>query len=128
MVLLRWYFLGVGTLIDPMVCRADHLVGSIVGHNGKLPGVYIEIDVNYFLLRRLLGVKTEDKKQAKVSKLGKSEILMVNIGSTAAGARVMRVKDDFANLILFQPCCTIKSTKRLPSAGVSTTIGGKFSP
>ncbi|KAJ1677991.1 eukaryotic translation initiation factor 2 subunit gamma, partial [Spiromyces aspiralis] len=98
--------IGVGTFIDPMVCRADHLVGNIVGHKGKLPGVYIEIDINYFLLRRLLGVKTEDKKQAKVSKLTKSEVLMVNIGSTAAGARVMGVKDDVAKLILFQPCCT----------------------
>jgi translation initiation factor 2 subunit 3 len=29
-----------------------------------LPSIYTEIEVNYFLLRRLLGVKTADGKQA----------------------------------------------------------------
>ncbi|KAJ1921414.1 eukaryotic translation initiation factor 2 subunit gamma [Mycoemilia scoparia] len=98
--------IGVGTLVDPIVCRADHLVGNIVGHKNKLPGVYVEIDINYFLLRRLLGVKTDDKKQAKVSKLTKAEVLLVNIGSTSSGARVIIVKDDIAKLHLVQPCCT----------------------
>jgi translation initiation factor 2 subunit 3 len=42
----------------------------------------------------LLGVKAtgEDKKQTKVQKLGKSEILMVNIGSTSTGGKVLNVK------------------------------------
>ncbi|KAG1778261.1 hypothetical protein EV702DRAFT_1267813 [Suillus placidus] len=38
-----------------------------------------------FLLRRLLGVRTEDKKQTKVSKLAKNELLLINIGSTSTG-------------------------------------------
>jgi translation initiation factor 2 subunit 3 len=41
----------------------------------------------------LLGVKTDgDKKKAgKVKKLAKGEILMVNIGSTSTGARILQV-------------------------------------
>jgi translation initiation factor 2 subunit 3 len=42
----------------------------------------------------LLGVKAtgDDKKQTKVAKLAKSESLMVNIGSTSTGGKVINVK------------------------------------
>ncbi|KAF2725540.1 eukaryotic translation initiation factor 2 subunit gamma [Polychaeton citri CBS 116435] len=98
--------IGVGTHIDPTLCRADRLVGFVLGLKGKLPKIYTEIEVNYFLLRRLLGVKTADGKQAKVAKLAKNEVLMVNIGSTATGAKVIAVKADAAKLQLTSPACT----------------------
>ncbi|KAB8301996.1 hypothetical protein MFRU_021g00200 [Monilinia fructicola] len=98
--------IGVGTRIDPTLCRADRLVGFVLGLKGRLPDIYIEIEVNYYLLRRLLGVKTADGKQAKVTKLTKNEVLMVNIGSTATGAKVMAVKQDAAKLLLTNPACT----------------------
>ena len=59
-----------------------------------------------FLLRRLLGVKTDDKKQTKVQKLAKGELLLVNIGSTSCGGKVISVKADLAKLQLTQPACT----------------------
>lgn len=59
-----------------------------------------------FLLRRLLGVKTEDKKQTKVSKLVKNELLLINIGSTSTGGRVLSVKADLAKIQLTSPACT----------------------
>ncbi|KAJ5542494.1 hypothetical protein N7535_004916 [Penicillium sp. DV-2018c] len=98
--------IGVGTRVDPTLCRADRLVGFVLGHRGRLPAIYTEIEVNYFLLRRLLGVKTADGKQAKVAKLSKNEVLMVNIGSTATGAKVLGVKADAAKLSLTSPACT----------------------
>ena len=59
--------IGVGTKIDPTLCRADRLVGQVLGEVGALPEIYTEIQINYFLLRRLVGVRTEgDKKGAKV--------------------------------------------------------------
>lgn len=58
--------IGVGTRIDPTLCRGDRLVGQVLGYPGTLPQIYTEIEVNYFLLRRLLGVKTDDRKQTKV--------------------------------------------------------------
>ena len=78
----------------------------MLGLRGRLPAIYTELEVNYFLLRRLLGVKTADGKQAKVAKLTKNEVLMVNIGSTATGAKVMGVKADAAKLSLTSPACT----------------------
>lgn len=98
--------IGVGTRIDPTLCRADRLVGFVLGLKGRLPEIYIEIEVNYYLLRRLLGVKTADGKQAKVVKLAKNEVLMVNIGSTATGAKIVAVKADAAKLVLVSPACT----------------------
>ena len=103
--------IGVGTRIDPTLCRADRLVGFVLGLKGKLPEIYTEIEVNYFLLRRLLGVKTADGKQAKVAKLAKNEVLMVNIGSTATGAKVLAVKADLARLQLTAPACTATGEK-----------------
>ena len=59
---------GVGTMLDPTLCRADRLVGHVLGAVGTLPDIFCEIEIQYFLLRRLLGVRTEgDKKGAKVT-------------------------------------------------------------
>jgi translation initiation factor 2 subunit 3 len=98
--------IGVGTKIDPTICRSDRLVGQVLGHVGTLPDIYIELEINYFLLRQLLGVKTEDKKQTKIQKLQKNEVLLLNIGSTSSGGRVISVKADLAKIILTTPACT----------------------
>ena len=59
--------IGVGTKIDPTLTRADRLVGQVLGLKGHLPEVFTEVEISYYLLRRLLGVKTQDgAKQAKV--------------------------------------------------------------
>ncbi|GAA6002584.1 translation initiation factor eIF2 subunit gamma [Rhodotorula paludigena] len=93
--------IGVGTLIDPQLTRGDRLVGQVLGSKGSLPAIYTEIEINYFLLRRLLGVKSDDKKQTKVQKLAKNEILM-----TSEGGRVVSVKADLARIILNTPAAT----------------------
>lgn len=104
--------IGVGTRIDPTLTRADRLVGQVLGLKGQLPDVFCEIEISYYLLRRLLGVKTSDGgKQAKVQKLTKGEILMVNIGSTATGGRVVAVKGELAKIALTQPVCTEEGEK-----------------
>ena len=78
-----------------------------MGSVGALPDILIELEVSYYLLRRLLGVRTEgDRKAAKVSKLSKNEVLMVNIGSLSTGGRVIAVKADLAKISLTTPVCT----------------------
>mmetsp|Transcript_8130 Transcript_8130/g.13453 ORF Transcript_8130/g.13453 Transcript_8130/m.13453 type:complete len:493 (+) Transcript_8130:58-1536(+) len=104
--------IGVGTRIDPTLTRADRLVGQVLGKRGQLPEVFAEIEISYYLLRRLLGVKTSDGgKQAKVQKLTKGEILMVNIGSTGTGGKVEGAKSDLAKISLTQPVCTQEGEK-----------------
>jgi translation initiation factor 2 subunit 3 len=42
-------------------------VGQVLGQVGELPDVYSELEINFFLLRRLLGVRSkEGEKQGKV--------------------------------------------------------------
>ena len=43
------------------------MVGQVLGAVDALPDIYTELTISFFLLRRLLGVKTEgDKRGAKV--------------------------------------------------------------
>ena len=35
--------IGVGTLVDPALCRADRLLGMVMSSVGKGPNVYVEI-------------------------------------------------------------------------------------
>lgn len=99
--------IGVGTKIDPTLSRADRLVGHVLGAVGSLPNIFTELEISYFLLRRLLGIRTEgDKMGAKVKRLSKGEIVMVNIGSLSTGGRVLAVKADLAKLSLTNPVCT----------------------
>ncbi|CAD7705378.1 unnamed protein product [Ostreobium quekettii] len=104
--------IGVGTTIDPTLTRADRLVGQVLGEVGALPSVFKELEINFFLLRKLLGVRTEKgQKQSKVSKLTKNEVLMLNIGSMCTGAKVVAVKKDLAKLKLTVPVCTKEGEK-----------------
>ncbi|CAM9998741.1 unnamed protein product [Ascophyllum nodosum] len=104
--------IGVGTRVDPTLTRADRLVGQVLGLKGNLPDVFTEVEISFYLLRRLLGVKTQEGgKQAKVQKLQRQEILMVNIGSTASGGKVLAVKQDLAKILLTQPVCTQEGEK-----------------
>lgn len=78
--------------------------------------IYISTSVSIYLsiclsihpsIYTSIGVKTEgDKKAAKVQKLSKNEVLMVNIGSLSTGGRVLAVKMDLAKIVLTQPVCT----------------------
>jgi translation initiation factor 2 subunit 3 len=92
-------------------------VGQVLGLRDQLPDVFTEVEVSYYLLRRLLGVKaSEGGKQAKVSKLAKGEMLMVNIGSTSTGGKVVKVMEGeagepIARITLTQPVCTQESEK-----------------
>lgn len=98
--------IGVGTKIDPTLTRADRLVGQVLGEVGKLPDIYTELEISFFLLRTLLGVRADVENKGKIQKLQKGEVLMVNIGSTSTGGRILAVKADLAKIALTSPVCT----------------------
>jgi translation initiation factor 2 subunit 3 len=109
--------IGVGTTVDPTLTRADRLVGQVLGQVGALPSVFVELEVNFFLLRRLLGVRVQgEEKAGKVAKLAKAEVLMLNIGSMCTGARVVAVKNDLAKLQLTSPVRSVRRYARLVCA------------
>lgn len=97
--------IGVGTKIDPTLTRQDRLVGNIMGNVGELPPIFDQLEISYFLLSKLMGVKgvSEDKK---VQKLKIGENITLNIGSTCCGARVIGLKKDLAKVQLQSPVCS----------------------
>ena len=42
--------IGLGTNLDPSLTIADALVGNLIGLPGKLPDVFVEIEIDYYLL------------------------------------------------------------------------------
>lgn len=105
--------IGVGLKVDPYITRSDRLVGQIIGHPGKMPDVVVEIEAQYYLLRRLLGVKSEggDKTKSKVQKLKVDEVLMINIGSTSLGGKVISFNSDQARIQFLNPVCANEGEK-----------------
>jgi translation initiation factor 2 subunit 3 len=104
--------IGVGMKVDPFITRSDSLVGQIIGHPDKMPEVLSEIDVTYNLLKRLLGVKAQDKNAAegekrttKVSSLKAAEVLMINVGSQSLAGKVITVKKDTVRIEFTKPVC-----------------------
>lgn len=46
------------------------MVGNVLGAVGTLPEIYIEINVKFYLMRQLLGVKKQgDKGTQKIKKI-----------------------------------------------------------
>jgi len=104
--------IGVGLKVDPFITRSDRLVGQIIGHPGKMPDVVVEIEAQYYLLRRLLGVKSEgDKTKSKVQKLKVDETLMINIGSTSLGGKVISFNSDSVRIQFLNPVCANEGEK-----------------
>ena len=67
--------IGVGTLVDPSVCRGNGLVGQVLGRVGDMPMVYGEIEVVYKTTKQVLGAaeKTigEPEESGKTSQVHK---------------------------------------------------------
>ncbi|KAG1784654.1 initiation factor eIF2 gamma, C terminal-domain-containing protein [Suillus plorans] len=83
----------------------DRLVSQVLGAVGKLRKVYRKFEISLFLIRRLLGARTKDKKQIKISKVTKNELLLINIGLTSTDGRVLSMKGDLAKIQLTSSTC-----------------------
>nr|UXY87394.1 eukaryotic translation initiation factor gamma SU [Cryptomonas sp.] len=100
--------IGIGTNIDPTLTRADRLIGQILGQRGLLPDIYTSIIIRYRLFRRLLGVFD---KNYGILPLSLNEILMLNIGSSSAGGKVLKKKRNVIRVTLTVPICCEKFSK-----------------
>jgi len=81
----------------------------------------LELEISLFRLPCLINVHTEEKKQTKVSKLAKNELLATNIGSTSTSEQVMGVRGDLAKVQLTLP---VRLERMSRFRDVSRSIGG----
>jgi len=109
--------IGVGTNLDPSICRADHLVGQILGHRDSLPEVYHQLEINFILLKKILGLSNEEVQRLKAQKsrssqsnrvhpIQKGEVLMLNTGAISISTRVLKVDSNMIRVQLSRPVCT----------------------
>ena len=98
--------IGVGTTLDPSLCRADRFAGQVLGRPGSLPEIYIQLTVSFQLFQRLLGVVRNKGPETKISQIKVHEVLMVNVGSTSTGGQIIGIAKNFAVINLREPVCT----------------------
>ncbi|ABW98204.1 eif2G (nucleomorph) [Hemiselmis andersenii] len=94
--------IGIGTKIDPTLTQGDRLSGQILGHKNSLPGVFVNIFVFYKLFKRLLGIS---KSNQSIHLIQLNEILMINIGNSSAGGKVLKKKENIIEICLTNPIC-----------------------
>ena len=80
-----------------------------MGLPGKLPEIFMKIQVNVHLLTRLLGVKQRSgtRNPETVQDIKVNEVLLVNVGSTAVGGKAAPVEDSKTMIVfdLINPVC-----------------------
>ncbi|MGC8623349.1 MAG: translation initiation factor IF-2 subunit gamma [Candidatus Micrarchaeia archaeon] len=93
---------AIGTSLDPSLTKADNLVGSVVGHVGKLPDMLDEIAVNYVEIQR-----NDIPKQS----LRVDEPLILSVGTATTIGYVKSVKKKKVEIELKRPLCIDTSAK-----------------
>lgn len=89
--------IGVGTNLDPSLCKSDKLVGMTMGLKGTLPNIYSRLTVKYELFQKTLSGSKEALK--------KEEPILLNIGSTTTGCKILDLTATTAVFDLLKPCC-----------------------
>lgn len=82
--------IGVMTLLDPSIVKADNLGGSVVGHPGKLPPVRKGLTLRTTLLQRVVG----SKEELEVKPITRGETLMLNVNTSSTVGVVTELRKD----------------------------------
>ena len=106
---------GVGTLIDPSLTKADKLIGNVVGKVGTLPQVRDRINLDIHLIERVV--------EHNLGKIKKGDNLVVNSGTTTTLGTVLNMKRDIYEIALKKPICANDGEK----VAVSRKAGTRWS-
>lgn len=100
-------------MVMSAVGRGPSIFTEIKAESESFPILYLSklILALVYLASRLLGVKADDPKKAKVTKLIVGETLFVNIGASQTGGRLLAVKGSTVTIALTTPACTEKGEK-----------------
>ena len=109
---------GVGTLLDPSISKADGLTGNIVGKKEMLPPVLNELNLETHILERVVGTK----ELAKVENISKDETLLLHVGASISVGKVVSIKNDMATLKLTRPVCALAGSR----VAISRKIAGRW--
>src|SRR2546426_937549 len=91
--------IAIGTNLDPVLTKADGLVGRVVGPPASLPEILMKMTVEVNLLERVVGVPEE----LKVEGIKTSEPLMVSVGTATTVGVVTSARENRADMALSIP-------------------------
>jgi len=109
---------GIGTLLDPSLTKADGLTGNLVGKPETLPPTRLELTMETHLFPRALG--TKDLMEVENVRTG--EALLLDIGTSITAGSVVSMKGDDATLRLSRPVSTDKGAR----VAISRKIAGRW--
>jgi len=109
---------GIGTLLDPALTRADSLTGNLVGLPGKLPPTVSELTIETHFFERAVGTK----EMVEIDRIHPKETLLLDVGTTITASAVASVKEAEATMKLGRPVCVEKGMR----AALSRKIAGRW--
>lgn len=92
---------GVGTLLDPSLSKADGLTGNIAGSKGILPPTVSELRLETHILERAVGTK----ELVKVKKIKVGETILLHVGATITVGKVTSTNKGVTEVQLTRPIC-----------------------
>lgn len=110
--------IGVGTLLDPALTKADSLSGSVAGEPGTLPPMLLDFTMNTHLLERVVGTKEE----REVEPIKSSEPLMINIGTATTIGVVTSARKNKVDVKLKLPVCAEEGQR----VALSRRVGARW--
>ena len=109
---------GVGTLLDPALSKADGLTGNVAGRKGVLPPTLSELTLETHVLERAVGTK----ELVKVQKVSSGESLLLHVGAAITVGKVTSMKKDVITVQLTRPICAQKGSR----VAMSRKIAGRW--
>lgn len=109
---------GIGTLLDPSLSKADGLIGNLVGKPGTLPPTSTELTLEINLFKRAVGTK----EMKEIEKVNVGERILLDVGTTITAGKVISVGKDTATFKLGRPICAEKGAR----SALSRRMAGRW--
>ncbi|MEA2089864.1 MAG: translation initiation factor IF-2 subunit gamma [Thermoproteota archaeon] len=107
---------GIGTLLDPSLTKADGLIGNMVGKPGELPPTLSELTLETHFFERAVGTK----QLVEIEKVRINEKLLLDVGTTITVGNVIFVKKNIATLQLRRPICAEEGSRVAISRNIAS--------
>ncbi|MEM1997123.1 MAG: translation initiation factor IF-2 subunit gamma [Candidatus Bathyarchaeia archaeon] len=109
---------GVGTLLDPSLTKADKLSGNVVGKPGLLPPTRYDLTIEAHLFERVIGAR----EQTEVKQITVGETLLLDVGTAITTGNVTHIKGGTVELKLTRPVCSEEKSR----VAISRKIMGRW--
>jgi len=109
---------GVGTLLDPSLTKADGLIGNVVGKPDMLPSTRNELTLEAHLFERAIGTRD----LTKVQSIRTGEVLLLDVGTAITVGNVTGIRKDRVELRLTRPVCAEDGSR----VAISRRISGRW--